>query len=124
MFGEALQQMDGAQTNPNISIIRAHQPGLHGTGVKPRRSASNRLRVISYHLIDVFSPFSGFIAVLLPQQRDFASEGVYVTQSKPLSHSKARSVCTINLTLTKLAKRRDIVWGMLSFSLTFDQSVF
>lgn len=116
--------MDGAQTNPNISIIRAHQPGFHGTGVKPRRSASNRLHVISYHLIDVFSPFSGFIAVSLPQRRDFAGEGVYLTQSKPLSHSKAGSVCTINLTLTKLAKRRDIVWGMLSFSLTFDQSIF
>lgn len=45
-------------------------------------SASNSLRVIRYNLTYIFSPFSSFITVLLPQWRDFACEGVYITQNK------------------------------------------
>lgn len=51
--------------------------------MKSRWSASNSLRVIRCNLIYIFSPFSGFVTVLLPQWRDFACEGVYVTQKKP-----------------------------------------
>lgn len=51
-------------------------------GMKSRWRASSGLRVIRYNLIDIFSPFSGFITVLLPQWRDFACEGVYVTHKK------------------------------------------
>lgn len=93
-------------------------------GMKSRWSASNSLHVICYNLIYIFSPFSGFITVLLPQWRDFACEGVYVTQKKPLNYSKAGIIWTINLTLTKLAKCRDILCGTSNFLLTFDQSVF
>lgn len=67
------------QTFPLLEHARQ---SLCGMGMKSHWSSSNSLRVIHYNLTFIFSPFSGFITVLLPQWRDFACEGVYITQKK------------------------------------------
>lgn len=110
------------QTFPLLEHARQ---SLCGMGMKSGWTASNSLRVIRYNLTFIFSPFSGFITVLLPQWRDFACEGVYITQKKnPLNHLKAGIIWAIILTLAKLAKCWGILCGMLNFYLVVDQSIF